>query len=130
MGEQGYLIDSNVIIDWLAGRFKDKAKLFLNDIINDYPQISIISKIEILGFNSSEKDQKILEEFISESLIFNLADDIISICISLRKLYKIKLPDAIIASTALANNFILITRNSKDFDKLENLKILNPYEII
>ena len=45
-------------------------------------------------------------------------------------MYKIKLPDAIIASTALANNFILITRNSKDFDKLENLKILNPYEII
>ena len=86
----------------MAGSFKDKAKLFLNDIINDYPQISIISKIEILGFNSSEKDQKILEEFISESLIYNLSDDIISICISLWKMHKIKLPDAIIASTAFS----------------------------
>ena len=130
MGEQGYLIDSNVIIDGLAGRFNANATLFLNEIINDIPQIPIISKIEILGFNSSEKDEKILEEFISETLIFNLSDGIISICISLRKKHKIKLSDAIIASTALANNFILITRNSKDFEKVKNLKILNPHEII
>jgi predicted nucleic acid-binding protein len=130
MGEQGYLIDSNVIIDWLAGRFGSKATTFLNTVINDFPQISVISKIEILGYNSIDENQRILEEFIGESLIFNLTDDITSICISLRKKHKIKLPDAIIASTALANNFILITRNLKDFSKVENLELLNPYEII
>jgi predicted nucleic acid-binding protein len=130
MGEQGYLIDSNVIIDWLAGRFENRAKTFLNDIINEFPQISVISKIEILGYNSTKKDQEILEEFMRESLVFNLTDDIISICISIRKKYRTKLPDAIIASTAIANNFTLVTRNFKDFEKVQNLELLNPYEII
>lgn len=111
MGEQGYLIDSNAIIDWLAGRFENKAKTFLNDIINEFPQISVISKIEILGYNSTEKNQEILEEFIKENLVFNLTDDIISICISISKKHKTKLPDAIIANTAISNNFILVTRN-------------------
>mgnify|MGYP002795333658 CR=1 FL=1 len=130
MGEQGYLIDSNVIIDWLAGRFENRAKTFLNDIINEFPQISVISKIEILGYNSTKKDQEILEEFIRESLVFNLTDDIISICISIRKKYKTKLPEEIIASTAISNNFTFVTRNFKDFEKVQNLELLNPYEII
>lgn len=119
-----------MIIDWLAGRFVGKASTFLNDIINDFPRMSVISKIEILGFNSSESDQRILEEFIGESLIFNLSEEIISTCISLRKIYKTKLPDSIIASTAMVNNFTSITRNIKDFSGIENLELINPHEII
>lgn len=42
--------------------------------------------------------------------------------------YKIKLPDAIIAATALANNKILVTRNVDDFMKVKSLEIFNPFE--
>ena len=36
---------------------------------------------------------------------------------------------AIIASTALSENFILATRNIDDFKKISNLELLNPWEI-
>lgn len=41
--------------------------------------------------------------------------------------YKIKLPDAIIAATALNNDFILATRNEQDFINIKNIKIFNPF---
>jgi predicted nucleic acid-binding protein len=46
----------------------------------------------------------------------------------IRKNHKIKLPDAIIASTALVYDFILITRNTKDFKDIEGLELINPFD--
>lgn len=40
--------------------------------------------------------------------------------------YNTKLGDAIIGTTALMDDLILVTRNQKDFDKLEAIQILNP----
>jgi predicted nucleic acid-binding protein len=45
----------------------------------------------------------------------------------LRKKYKIKLPDAIIAATAIVNDFTLISHNFKDFLKITELHFINPY---
>ena len=41
---------------------------------------------------------------------------------------KIKTPDAIIAATALAYGYFLITNNEKDFAGINELKIINPWE--
>jgi hypothetical protein len=38
------------------------------------------------------------------------------------------LPDAVIAATCLVNNFTLVTRNQKDFEGINGLKIYNPFE--
>jgi predicted nucleic acid-binding protein len=53
-----------------------------------------------------------------------MADTIIEI----RQQKKIKLGDAIIAATALLNNFTLVTRNQKDFEKINGINILNPFD--
>jgi predicted nucleic acid-binding protein len=47
----------------------------------------------------------------------------------IRKMYKIKLPDAIIAATALVYNLTLITRNVNDFKKIDGLRIIDPYNL-
>jgi predicted nucleic acid-binding protein len=39
------------------------------------------------------------------------------------------LPDAIIAATALAENFVLVTRNTDDFKNIAGLELLNPWEL-
>jgi predicted nucleic acid-binding protein len=52
---------------------------------------------------------------------------IIQNCIDLRKNHKIKLPDAIIAATAIARDLILITNNEKDFIDIQNLTVINPH---
>ena len=49
--------------------------------------------------------------------------------ILIRKSNKIKLPDAIIAATAIVNNITLVTCNSDDFKLINGLKMLNPREI-
>ena len=49
--------------------------------------------------------------------------------IELRKKYKIKLPDAIIAATAIVYNLILVSRNITDFNKIEGINIINPYTL-
>jgi predicted nucleic acid-binding protein len=47
--------------------------------------------------------------------------------IQIRKYNRIKLPDAIIAATALQNDLILVTNNATDFKNIKDLEIFNPY---
>lgn len=35
--------------------------------------------------------------------------------------------DSLIAATALAHQFVLVTRNSKDFEGITDLKTINPF---
>ena len=49
--------------------------------------------------------------------------------IELRKNYKLKLGDAIIAATALVYNLKIITRNTTDFKLIEGIHTINLYEL-
>ncbi len=46
----------------------------------------------------------------------------------LRKRHKIKLPDTIIAVTALVYELILGSRNVSDFKNIEGLQLINPWD--
>jgi len=49
-----------------------------------------------------------------------------NVCVEIRRTRKIKTPDAIIAATAIVNDFTLLTSDS-DFDHIPNLKVINPF---
>jgi predicted nucleic acid-binding protein len=49
--------------------------------------------------------------------------------ISIRRVYKTKLPDAIIAATAIAHNTTLISHNRTDFKKIKGLTLIDPFEM-
>ncbi|MBN1181496.1 MAG: type II toxin-antitoxin system VapC family toxin [Bacteroidales bacterium] len=68
-------------------------------------------------------------DFVSCSNICMMDDGIVEKTIEVRRLYKIKLPDAVIAATALHYDFILVTNNTKDFKSIKGLVILNPHEL-
>jgi predicted nucleic acid-binding protein len=59
---------------------------------------------------------------------YQLTPAIVEKTIELRKAYKIKLPDAIIAATALVNKLTLISRDTNDFRKVKGLKVIAPYK--
>jgi len=129
MGKR-YLLDSNTVIDYIACLHPDKARIWLNRIIDEEINVSVISKIEVLSYDPDKDDNyQVLVDFFESSITFDLTSDIVGKTIKLRQKQKIKLPDAIIAATAVVNNFTLITRNIKDFEKIDGLEILNPYEI-
>jgi len=56
-----------------------------------------------------------------------LNDEIVRWCIQLRQTLVLKVPDAIIAATALYLDRPLMTRNIKDFQKVPGLKLFNPF---
>ena len=125
MGKR-YLLDTNIVIDFLGNKLPTKAKKHLSGIVDSEINLSVINKIELLGF--STVDQEIID-FVSFSTIFPMDDSIVDKTIRIRSLYHIKLPDAIIAATALFHQCTLITRNTKDFRKIDGLRIENPYDL-
>ena len=84
--------------------------------------------MEILGHRFGDKGE---EKFIQELLeLFNMLyidREIADKVIEIRKKERIKLPDDIIAATAISNELFLITRNIDDFKKIE-VSISNPFE--
>ena len=121
---QKCLINTNVLIDAQMGRLTGKGLNYLANVINKNFTISFITLIEYLGYKDITKSS---EDFIALAKVIEIDKFIIQICIDLRKNYKIKIPDAIIAATALSCNLILITNNEKDFAAIPKLNLINPY---
>jgi predicted nucleic acid-binding protein len=129
MGKR-YLLDSNTVIDYIGGLYSGKAKQWLDQLIDEEINVSVITKIEVLSFDPDKDDNyPILVEFFEASTIFELSDEIVNKTILIRQKQKIKLPDAVIASTALVNGLILVSRNTKDFKNISDLETINPYDI-
>jgi len=126
---QKYLIDSNVIIDYMADIIPAKGADFVENLFNTQFLISVITKIEVLGYNEFPQKMSDLRNFVSLSEILPLNETITEKTIELKRAFrKMKLGDAIIAATAIDKNLILITRNVDDFKFIPNFKIINPYE--
>lgn len=84
--------------------------------------ISIISEIEVLSFpNITAADKVLLKEFLSECYIIDIEPAIKEITIEIRSKYKVKLPDAIIAATAMYFDLPLFTMD-KGFTRINDLQ--------
>lgn len=91
-------------------------------------KISVITRMELLAWPGASKKQSfILNEFVDAAQVFNLEEPVILKAIEIRKATKTKLPDAIIAATAQVHKLTLITRNTKDFEKIKDLEMIDSY---
>jgi len=123
-----YLIDSNAAIDFLGGMLPEKGKQLMLTV---KPEISVITVIEI----QSKKEIPALEmlkysAFLRACYVYSdITETITDHTIPIQKQYGLKTPDALIAATAIANGLTLISRNEKDFKKIANLSLINPWHI-
>lgn len=124
-----YLLDTNIAIYILNDTLPSKAHAFIKAALNENGSfISVITKIELLGWQTgSAKQLQNVADFIQDSEVLPLTDSIVEKTIELRRIQKIKLPDAVIAATAIIQGFTLISRNDEDFRKIPGLKYLNPF---
>lgn len=124
-----YMLDTNTLIYFMDGTLTPNGFSFLlNALQNKECMISVISKIEILGFqfpNVAQEQQAI--RLVSSLPLGFLTDDVVGKTIEIRKLCKVKIADAIIAANAILNGLALISRNEKDFKNLPGLNFINPY---
>jgi predicted nucleic acid-binding protein len=119
-------MDTNVLIDMQMGRLQGNGLTFVVQTVNAHFIVSFITQIEFLGYKYVTQQS---EEFISFAEVIEINQTIIQHCIGLRKNAAIKLPDAIIAATALTNNLTLVTNNEKDFKNIDGLKVINPHKL-
>jgi predicted nucleic acid-binding protein len=122
-----YLIDTNILIYFFNGSLSVSAKEKITAMLTDDFNISIISKMEFLGFSRFDsREKQEATRFISFANVLPLSEAIVERTIELKQTAKIKLPDAIIGATAWSHNLNLVTHNVKDFVGI-NLAISDPF---
>ncbi len=129
MEQPKYLIDTNAMIDYLGSKLPASGMQFMNKVIDAVPNVSVVTKIEVLGFNAPEQHYKTLSDFINDAIVLELTNNVVEASIEIRKKHKTKLPDAIIAATALVYDLDLISRNISDFKNIDGLKVTDPHSL-
>jgi predicted nucleic acid-binding protein len=119
------LIDSNLIIYAAKPEYA-----FLRPIIEaEAPRASAITYLEVVGYHKlTEVDLRHFEEFFRSSGVLPISEIIIQRAVRLRRERRMSLADAIIAGTALQHDCKLMTRNTADFEWIQGLELLNPFE--
>jgi len=121
-----YLIDSDVLIDYLKGK-----DLILKKIVGlegGLWSTSIICVAEILEGvpkKNGEMVRKMLKDMKVYEIDWMVAETFARVRKDLReKGSLIENMDLLVASTCIANNLVLITNNKKHFSRIKGLKIL------
>ena len=118
-----YLVDSNIIIYHLNN--ESIATKFLSQ---NYQEIAIsqITYVEVLSFPFSTEQENEVKTLLSKFKILDVDQAISNQAVENRKIKKIKLPDNLIASTAMVNGLTIVTRNVKDFKSFD-VEVLNIF---
>lgn len=129
MEQPKYLIDTNAIIDYLGQKLPPVGMEWMSSIVDKVPVVSVITKIELLGFNAPPQHYQLLVDFIEDASVLDLSTQVVEKSIEIRRAHKTKLPDAIIAASAMIYNLTLISNNEKDFANIEGLNTVSPHKV-
>lgn len=121
-------LDTSILIDYY--RKIDKLKTKFVQLSENYSfAVSVITKFEILsGIN--EKQRSFWTHIFSNIKVISLGEKDVEIAAQIVRTLKsrnkiIGLKDILIASTAIANDLPISTLNLKDFERVDNLVILD-----
>ncbi len=120
-----YLLDSNIIIYYLQG--DDKIGSFIRQH-KEKSILSIITYYEVLNYDFTQEQENIVKNFLEEFEIIDISKNIINRALENRKIKKIKMADNFILATAQLFDLYIVTRNSKDFEKIYN-QLIDPFKL-
>ena len=105
-----YLLDTNFILGTLKSDVQVLTELSSHRILADECSYSAITRMELLGFHRiTQEEETLIKQKLAHFAYLSLSQDIEDRAITLRQTHKIKLPDAIIAATALCFGIELLT---------------------
>jgi predicted nucleic acid-binding protein len=113
------LVDTNIVLYFLKGNLEINQFIAVYNIV-----ISFITELELLSFGTvSPDDEQTIKDFLNYSLIIDINSDIKSHVVKIRKVTNLKLPDAIIAATAISMDLPLLTAD-RAFSKIKDPRII------
>lgn len=125
----GYLADSNALIDLVLDRLPAASAAWLDgQLAAQQVAISVITRIELLTKTQPAAEYATMQALVRSMSVLPLDEPVIRQTIALRQQHRVKLPDAIIAATALAHGLPLLTRNAADFRRVAGLRLLDPHD--
>ncbi len=116
------ILDSDVLIDFLQGR-KEAQQEFRN---YEKWEISVITWMEVMSAVESKDEIKECRNFLDGLVVHPLIEKVAKEAVSLRRKFRLRLPDALIWATAREQGCLLVTRNTRDFPKDEP-GVRSPY---
>ncbi len=124
-----YLADTNAIIDLVTGRLPPVASAWLEGQLNQLAvAVSVVTRIELLTKTEPAAEYATMQDFVQSVAVLPLDEPVVAQTIRLRQQHRVKLPDAIIAATALAHGLVLVSRNVSDFAGMAGLVVFNPHD--
>jgi len=121
------VFDSNILIYHLNDALPASVLNQVESWITEGAVISVMSRIEVLGYPQTADQLQQAMRLLAYFEEIPLHEPIVQRTITLRQQYRIRLPDALIAATALDRGSPLVTRNTQDFQTIHGLIILNPF---
>lgn len=122
------LIDTNVLIHALSGNAQAPILSRIDDAIANQARYSVVTRMELLGWNGHTADsRRETEALLAQLMEITLTSAIVALVIDIRSTITIKLPDAIIAASVLAENLPLMTCNTGDFKRIAGLVVIDPF---
>jgi predicted nucleic acid-binding protein len=111
-----YLADTNAVLYLLGGN------ACMAPYLGKTLAVSVISVMELLSYPSITSDEEsIIRAFLDQCETLQISDTVKEQTIRIRRQYNVKLPDAIIAATAISHNLTLLTADTGIF-KIRELK--------
>ena len=117
------LLDTNAVLYLLGGRLREPLPK------GEY-LVSVVTEMELLSYPSLDNEsEKQIREFLNDVAVIGLTQEIVEYAVQLRRREKLRLPDAIVAATALVFNAELLTNDEKLHQvsglRIRRLKIAN-----
>ncbi len=117
MNGTDFLADTNALIYLLDGNS------CMSPFLQNKLAFSVISEMELLSFSGiTAEEETNIKSLLLDCKEISLTNEIKEKTIEIRKTYRIKLPDAIVAASAIVNNLSLITAD-KGFNQIEELDL-------
>lgn len=121
-----WIYDSNVFIYHLNGQLGETGAALLRAGLLRGGAYSVISRIEVLGFPQPDEQLAIAEALFARLTPVSVDEAVIAETIRLRRTRRIKIPDALIAASALTRGLPLVTHTLADFRAIDGLELIDP----
>jgi predicted nucleic acid-binding protein len=119
-----YALDTNAIVYYLKN--DANAVTVLREVFaqSSPVYVSAVTELELFAFaNLSRDEESLIEELLATLSIIPLDSHIARLAALVRRHYQLKVPDSVIATTAMFTGSTLVTRNTRDFRKIANLSV-------